>query len=219
MSEYRKQIVAGSLIAVIVALVLAGGASYLFPLQPTQGAIPSTSKSTEFTTTAMAASTNYTASGIPTTTPGTATVPFGTTSVTESSPTTMITTSSPIETVTPPVGTTITFTMTETAATAAITMGHILTTTTTVIEQIGITDAYAINATQITVTAINYGYVDETLTDILVNGNPLSSVNGGVSNPSLPIIIAPGASQIITLNFSSPLQSGTYFITINNKAG
>jgi hypothetical protein len=109
--------------------------------------------------------------------------------------------------------------MTETATTATITLGQILTTTTKVTEQIGITDAYAVNATQITVTAINYGYVDETLTSILVNGNPLSSVNGGVSNPSLPITIAPRASQIITLNFSSPLQSGTYFITINNKAG
>ena len=212
MSEYKKQIVSGSLIAVIIALVLAGGASYLFPLQSTQGAFSSTNKSTEFTTTAIATSTSYITSGIPTTTTGTTTVPFDTTSVTESSPTTMITTTSPV-------GTTITLTMTETAATATITLGQIISTTTKITEQIGITDAYAVSTTQITVTAVNFGYVDETLTDILVNGNPLSSVNGGVSNPSLPITIAPGASQIITLTFSSPLESGTYFITINNKAG
>jgi hypothetical protein len=65
----------------------------------------------------------------------------------------------------------------------------------------------------------NTGSTDQTISDILVNGKSLSSVNGGTSNPSLPITISAGVSQTIILNFSSPLPSGTYFIAIRTSIG
>jgi hypothetical protein len=210
MSEYRKQIVAGSLVAVIVALVLAGAASYLFPMQPTEGGFPSTANPTAFTATGTAASTSYITSGSPKTSSEITSAQSGTTTFTRSS-TTIVTNS--------PVGTTVTITMTETEASATVTVGQIISTTTVITEQIQITDVNAINSTKITITALNVGNVDETLTDILVNGNPLSSVNGGISNPSLPITIASGGSQVIVLNFSSPLPSGTYVITVLTRTG
>ncbi|MGQ9782250.1 MAG: hypothetical protein ACUVQ8_08465 [Nitrososphaeria archaeon] len=60
MSEYRKQVAVGALAAVLSALILAGGVSYLFPLQPTQ----KTSAFATHTTTATATSTaTYTITG------------------------------------------------------------------------------------------------------------------------------------------------------------
>ncbi len=67
MSEYKKQIAAGALTAVVIVLILAGGASYLFPLQPTQTTstalntrLPSTSTAAVIFSTTMATGTaNY----------------------------------------------------------------------------------------------------------------------------------------------------------------
>jgi len=210
MSEYRKQIVAGSLIAVIMALVLAVGASYLFPQQTTGSGFSLTTSPPRFTTTETTTSPSYIASGSPKTSSGTTSAQPDTTTFTESSTSIVIN---------PPAGTTVTITMTETEASATVTVGKIVSTTTVITEQIQITDVNAINASQITITALNVGNVDETLTDILVNGNPLSSVNGGTSNPSLPITITSGGSQVIFLNFSSPLLSGTYVITVLTRTG
>ncbi len=215
MSEFRRQIAAGAVTAVVIALVLAGGTSYLFPLQPRSGAaLPSTTTSTVTTASQTAiSSTTYAASG-DSTTEKTKTIPQSATSVTT-------TTVSPVTT-SPPAssfGTTVTITMIEKEATATVTVGEIETTTTVVTEQIQVTNAYTISETQITLNAINVGYINETLTSISVNGEPLSSFNGGSSNPTLPVTIAPRASQTIILTFSSPLASGTYYITINTNAG
>jgi hypothetical protein len=210
MSEYRKQIVAGSLIAVIMALVLAVGASYLFPQQTTGGGFSLTTSPPGFTTTETTTSPSYIASGSPKTSSGTTSAQPDTTTFTGASTSIVINS---------PAGTTVTITMTETEASATVTVGQIVSTTTVITEQIQITDVNAISASQITITALNFGNVDETLTDILVNGNPLSSVNGGTSSPSLPITIASGGSQVISLNFSSPLPSGTYVITVLTRTG
>jgi len=65
---------------------------------------------------------------------------------------------------------------------------------------------------------MNNGSTDQTITGILVNGNSLSSVNGGTSNPSLPIKVAAGTSQTIYLTFNSPLSSNTiYFVAIQTS--
>jgi len=206
MSEYKRQIVVGAVTAVVIALVLAGGASYLFPFQPTGG--QSSTTTSAFNPSTTTATSSYSESGSSTTTKTTDTIP--------STITTTTVTTTPA---TAPSLTTVTITMTETKATATVTVGQILTTTTVITEQIQVTDAYVISADQITLNAINVGSVKETLTSILVNGEPLSSFNGGTTNPSLPVAIEPGASQTITLTFSSPLQSGTYYITFNTEVG
>jgi cytoskeletal protein RodZ len=207
MSEYKRQIVVGAVTAVVIALVLAGGVSYLFPFQPTGG--QSSTTTSAFNASTTTATSSYSESGSSTSTKSTDNIPSTIT-------TTTVTTTTPA---TAPSLTTVTITMTETKATATVTVGQILTTTTVITEQIQVTDIYTISANQITLNAINVGSVKETLTSILVNGEPLSSFNGGTSNPSLPVAIEPGASQTITLTFSSPLQSGTYYITFNTEVG
>lgn len=214
MSEFRRQIAAGAVTAVVIALVLAGGASYLFPLQPRSGAGLSSTTTSTVTTASQTAisSTTYAVPG-DSTTDKTEAIPQSATSITTS--TVSPVTTSPASSF----GTTVTITMIEKEARATVTVGEIETTTTVVTEQIQVTNAYTISETQITLDAINVGYINETLTSISVNGEPLSSFNGGSSNPTLPVTIAPRASQTIVLTFSSPLASGTYYITINTNAG
>jgi hypothetical protein len=206
MSEYKRQIVVGAVTAVVIALVLAGGVSYLFPFQPTGG--QSSTTTSAFNPSTTTATSSYSESKSSTTT-----------KTTDNIPSTITTTTVTTTPATAPSLTTVTITMTETKATATVTVGQILTTTTVITEQIQVTDIYAINANQITLNAINVGNVKETLTSILVNGEPLSSFNGGISNPSLPVAIEPGTSQTITLTFSSQLKSGTYYITFNTEVG
>jgi hypothetical protein len=107
-----------------------------------------------------------------------------------------------------------------TTATQGLTSTIRVTSTTTVtsVERLEITGAYASSQTQVVVDVKNSGSTDQTITDILVNGKTLSSVNGGISNPSLPIKVAAGTSQTINLTFSSPLSSNTiYFVTIQTS--
>jgi hypothetical protein len=90
-----------------------------------------------------------------------------------------------------------------------------LTTTVTNIGRLEIRGAYAKSPTQVVVDVKNTGDVDQTITDILVNGNPISMVNGGTSSPHLPIKVAAGASQTINLSFSVPLSPDTiYFVAV-----
>jgi alpha-L-arabinofuranosidase len=209
MSEFRRQIAAGTVTAVVIALVLASGVNYLFPIQSTQGGQSSTTTSTYRISTTTTTSTSYSETAGPSTTKATDTVPPG------ASTTVVTTTASAVASY----GTTVTITVTETKVTATVTVGQIETTTTVVTEQLQITDAQVISTNQITLKVVNVGYVKETLTSISVNGELLSSFNGGTSNPSLPITIEPGTSQTLTFDFSSPLQTGTYYITFSTQAG
>ena len=215
MSEYKKQITAGALTAVVIVLILAGGANYLFPLQPTQTTYSTFPSST---TTITASTTTATSTATSTTTQSTSSVTASTTPIT----TTIMTTI--------PTGTTVTVTVTEIVGTATVTVtttktegpAITLTSTTTVtsVGRLEITNAYANSPTQVVVSVMNKGSTDQTITDVLVNGKPLSSVNGGISNPSLPIKVAAGTSQTINLTFSSPLSSNTiYFVAIHTSTG
>ncbi|MGD0330625.1 MAG: hypothetical protein ABSB40_09315 [Nitrososphaeria archaeon] len=221
MSEYKKQIAAGALTAVVIALILAGGASYLFPLQPTQttstiinhsSAAAATASTTKATSAAITSIPQTTSSG---TTFTTSTTYLGTTTTIYLPPTMTLPTNNGTTIIT---NGTMTYTITPPITTVTTTIGPIVTVTVTqnLIKDIEITyvNFNASIPTHVFVGVKNAGTTDQTVTEVLVNGIPLSSVNGGTSNPSLPITIAAGRSQEITLTFSSPLPSGTYFITI-----
>ena len=75
-------------------------------------------------------------------------------------------------------------------------------------------DLYHINQTLITLNITNTGTFDSNITGILINGMPLSSVNGGTSDPRTPLFLKQGASVYVRLHFTSPLTSGsTYNVT------
>jgi len=218
MSEYKRQIVVGVFVASVIALVLAGGAVYLLPLQPTQTTYSTfPSSTTTATSTATSTTTQSTSSGTTSTTPITHTTTATTTATTTGS-TTIPTGFTVTVTVTEQVGT-VTMTVTTTVTQGYSVVTVTTTTTVTSIEGIEITNAYASSPTQVVLNIKNIGSTEQTITDILVNGKSLSSVNGGTSNPSLPSTIAAGASETFILNFSSPLPSGTYFIAIRTSTG
>jgi hypothetical protein len=223
MSEYRRQIVAGAVMAVVIALVLAGGASYLFPPQHPQTTstiflIP-TKAATTSTTTAAGIATFPTTTTMRSTTTSTETYTssFGGQNITT------YTTTSRSTILPPPITTVIgnassaptnitVISITGTAIGPTVTV----TVTQSLIKDVEVTGVYynASIPTHVFVSVKNAGSMDQTITDILVNGMPLTSVNGGTSNPILPMTIAAGSSETITLTFSAPLSPGTYFVTI-----
>lgn len=99
--------------------------------------------------------------------------------------------------------------------TTAITRTIAITTTTvTSIERLMIENVHVESPTKATVNVTNMGNVNVAIADVLLNGKSLSTVNGGVPNPSLPFNLEAGRTQAFTLTFSSPLPSDTYFVTI-----
>ncbi len=232
MSEYKRQIVVGVFVAAVIALVLAGGAIYLLPMQPTQTTTTTFPTSTTTATATASMTSTATSTATATTTQSTSSGTTSTTSITTigtTTPITITTTATTSGSTTMTTGPTVTVTVTEIVGTATVTVTTTQTqgltttvTTTTTVTSIGrleITNAYANSPSQVVVSVKNSGSTDQTITDILINGKPLSSVNGGTSNPSLPIKVAAGTSQTINLNFSSPLSSNTiYFVAIQTSS-
>ena len=107
------------------------------------------------------------------------------------------------------VTTTVTATqLTQTTTVTTTTQTRIITVTNTSgdfsrFEKLEITSAYADSSTSITLNVKNTGSQDATITDIFVNGKPLSAV-GGTASPTLPISLQSGASATITLTFEEP---------------
>jgi hypothetical protein len=81
--------------------------------------------------------------------------------------------------------------------------------------------AYANSTTQIILNALDTGSSDVTITDIFLNEKPLASASPlGTASPTLPILLKIGDSVQITLNFATPLSSGTtYNIKIHTASG
>lgn len=68
---------------------------------------------------------------------------------------------------------------------------------------------YALNQTDIVVNIRSSSEI--TITDILLNGNTLTSLKGEVSDFTLPIKVTPHTMQTIKLKFSTPLPSNTTY--------
>ncbi|MEM3403378.1 MAG: hypothetical protein QXJ17_02325 [Nitrososphaeria archaeon] len=68
---------------------------------------------------------------------------------------------------------------------------------------------YALNQTDIVVNIRSSR--DITITDILLNGNTLTSLKGEVFDINLPIKVTPRSPQTIKLKFSTPLPSNTTY--------
>jgi len=121
--------------------------------------------------------------------------------------------------------TTIPYTSTQTTtytSTTTSTLTQSFISTTTPLEMLVITSAYANSATQIVLNVRNNGPTYITITDIFVNQKPLANFTPeGTVSPTLPMALATGASQTISINFSSPgLASGvTYQFIINTGLG
>ena len=79
--------------------------------------------------------------------------------------------------------------------------------------------AYSSSRTEILVNVKNIGTLEAIIESIFIEGKPLSIVNGGTSNPRIPVILKVGASETITLDFQSPLTSGITNITIRTYSG
>ena len=89
-------------------------------------------------------------------------------------------------------------------------------------EKLEVTSAYSNGPNQVVISAKNTGPSDTTITDILVNGRPLSVfAPSAIIDPSLPISLPTGASTTITITLSSPgLASGvTYDFMIHTASG
>jgi len=86
-------------------------------------------------------------------------------------------------------------------------------------ERLEITSAYAKGTNVIVLNVKNTGSVDATITDIFINGKPLSAV-GGAAAPALPISMPSGSSTIITLTFTSGFPSGvTLDVKLHTASG
>jgi len=79
--------------------------------------------------------------------------------------------------------------------------------------------AYSSSRTEILVKVKNIGNLEATVITILIEGKPIHTVNGGTSSPRIPIHLKVGASETITLTFSSPLTSGITTIAIRTYSG
>ena len=79
--------------------------------------------------------------------------------------------------------------------------------------------AYSNSRTEILVNVKNIGNLEAIVTTELIEGKPIYAVNGGVSKPRMPIHLKVGASETITLSFSSPLASGITNMTIRTYSG
>jgi archaellum component FlaF (FlaF/FlaG flagellin family) len=94
------------------------------------------------------------------------------------------------------------------------------TTIATSFEKLEITNAYTSDSKTVIINVKNTGLSDATITDIFVNGKPLSAFNGGSSAPGTPISLTSGATTTITLTFTTALSSGTtYDIKIHTASG
>lgn len=79
--------------------------------------------------------------------------------------------------------------------------------------------AYSNSRTEILVNVKNIGNLEAIVTAVLIEGKPIYVVNGGESKPRMPIYLKVGASETITLSFSSPLASGITYMTIRTYSG
>jgi hypothetical protein len=118
---------------------------------------------------------------------------------------------------------TVTTTVTsQTTTVTTTTQTRIITVTSTdeftKFEKLEIT-SYAKSTDVIVLIAKNTGSLDATITDIFINGKPLSSV-GGISAPTLPISLPSGSSTIIILTFTPGFPSGfTASVTVQTASG
>lgn len=74
-------------------------------------------------------------------------------------------------------------------------------------ERLAIRDVYHNSLTNVTVLVDNIGNVDANITNVFVNGEPLSATNGRILSPEIPFVLEMGTVQTVRLSFSSPLSS------------
>jgi hypothetical protein len=82
-------------------------------------------------------------------------------------------------------------------------------------------DIWAISnsRSEILINVKNIGTLEAIIIKILIEGKPLNAVNGGGSNPRMPIYLKESGSETITLNFSSPLPAGITNILFYTYSG
>jgi len=88
-------------------------------------------------------------------------------------------------------------------------------------EKLEITSAYANSATEIVINVKNTGSADATITDIFINGKPLSGV-GGSASPALGngLSLPSGSSTTLTLSFTPGFTSGvTVDVKVHTASG
>lgn len=78
-------------------------------------------------------------------------------------------------------------------------------------EKLAVIDVYHNSLTGLTVVVENIGNVRANVTDVYVNGEPVSSMNGIISSPEIPFILEIGGVQTVRLSFSSPLPSNASY--------
>ena len=87
-------------------------------------------------------------------------------------------------------------------------------------ERLAVRDVYHNSLTDLAVLVENVGNVEANITDIFVNGEPVSSMNGIISSPEIPFILETGAVQTVRLSFSSPLSpNANYEVSIHTETG
>jgi hypothetical protein len=87
-------------------------------------------------------------------------------------------------------------------------------------EKLAVIDVYRNNLTNLAVLVENVGNVEANITDIYINGEPVSSMNGTISTPKIPFILKTRGVQTIRLSFSSPLPSNvSYEVVVQTYIG
>jgi hypothetical protein len=82
-------------------------------------------------------------------------------------------------------------------------------------------DIWAISnsRSEILINVKNIGTRDAIITKILIEGKPLNAVNGGRSDPRMPIYLKERGTETVTLNFISPLSTGITNIVFYTFSG
>ncbi len=82
-------------------------------------------------------------------------------------------------------------------------------------------DIWAISnsRSEILINVKNIGTLEAIITKILIEGKPLNEVNGGRSDPRMPIYLKERGTETVTLNFSSPLPSGLTNMMFHTYSG
>lgn len=87
-------------------------------------------------------------------------------------------------------------------------------------ERLAVRDVYHNSLTDLAVLVENVGNVEANITDVFVNGEPVSSMDGIISSPEIPFILKTGGVQTVRLSFSSPLPSNvSYVVAVHTYIG
>jgi hypothetical protein len=87
-------------------------------------------------------------------------------------------------------------------------------------EKLAVRDVYHNSLTDLAMLVENVGNVEANITDVFVNGEPVSSMNGIISSPGIPFILVTGGVQTVRLSFSSPLSpNANYEVSIHTEIG